>query len=221
MKYKAIIFDLDGTLLNSLIDIADSVNLVLEKYNLPTHSIEDYKLFIGNGIEKLVALALPENIKKTDFEKYLSEIKSVYEKNQISKTKPYNGVIEMLKTLNNRGISLNILSNKPIEFTKMLVEHFFVDIKFDNVLGAREGIPKKPNPQAVFDIIENLQLEKCAVLYVGDTGTDMKTAENADLTSVGVLWGFRGMEELVENNANYIIDEASKIIDIVFEASDL
>jgi len=218
MNYKAIIFDLDGTLLNSLTDIADSVNLVLEKYNLPTHSIEDYKVFIGNGIEKLVERALPNDISKTDFDKYLSEIKSVYEKNQITKTKPYTGIIEMLKTLNEKEISLNILSNKPIDFTKMVVEHFFGEIKFDNILGAREGIPKKPNPQVVFEIIDNLKLNKEEVLYVGDTGTDMQTAENAGLTSVGVLWGFRGLEELVENNADYIIEEASKIIEII-EAS--
>ena len=218
MNYKAIIFDLDGTLLNSLTDIADSVNIVLEKYNLPVHSIEDYKIFIGNGIEKLVERALPDNINKTDFEKFLAEIKSVYEKNQITKTKPYDGIIEMLKTLNDKDVSINILSNKPIDFTKMVVEHFLSEIKFDNVLGAREGIPKKPNPQAVFEIIDNLKLNKEEVLYVGDTGTDMQTAENADLTSVGVLWGFRSMEELVENNADYIIEEASKIIEII-EAS--
>ena len=218
MNYKAIIFDLDGTLLNSLTDIADSVNLVLKKYDLPVHSIEDYKLFIGNGIEKLVERALPSDISKSDFDKYLTEIKSVYEKNQITKTKPYDGIIEMLKTLNDKGVSINILSNKPIDFTKMVVEHFLGNIKFDNVLGAREGIPKKPNPQAVFEIIDNLKLNKEEVLYVGDTGTDMQTAENAGLKSVGVLWGFRGLEELMENNADYIIEETSKIIEII-EAS--
>lgn len=219
MNYKAIIFDLDGTLLNSLVDIADSVNFVLKKYNLPVHSIEEYKLFIGSGIEKLVERALPDNISDENFKKYLDEIKSVYEKNQISKTKPYDGILEMLKILNNKGVSLNILSNKPIDFTKMVVEHFLGDIKFDNVLGAREGVPKKPNPQAVSEIIDNLKLNKEEVLYVGDTGTDMQTAENAGLTSVGVLWGFRGLEELMENNADYIIEEASKIIEITFEAS--
>jgi len=219
MNYKAIIFDLDGTLLNSLVDIADSVNFVLKKYNLPVHSIEEYKLFIGSGIEKLVERALPDNISDENFKKYLDEIKSVYEKNQISKTKPYDGILEMLKILNNKGVSLNILSNKPIDFTKMVVEHFLGDIKFDNVLGAREGVPKKPNPQAVSEIIDNLKLNKEEVLYVGDTGTDMQTAENAGLTSVGVLWGFRGLEELMENNADYIIEETSKIIEITFEAS--
>ena len=218
MKYKAIIFDLDGTLLNSLIDIADSVNLVLEKHNLPTHQLDDYKLFIGNGLEKLVERALPENVTNNEFNKYLSEIREVYSNNQISKTKPYDGVLEMLSELQKRNISINILSNKPIDFTKMVVKHFLGDFKFENVLGAREGIPKKPNPQAVFEIIENLGIDKSEVLYVGDTGTDMQTAENADLTSVGVLWGFRDMEELVENNADYIIEEASKIISII-EAS--
>ena len=215
MRYKAVIFDLDGTLLNSLIDIADSVNLVLEKHNLPTHQLDDYKLFIGNGLEKLVERALPENVTNNEFNKYLAEIREVYSNNQISKTKPYDGVLEMLGELQKRNISINILSNKPIDFTKMVVKHFLGDFKFDNVLGAREGIPKKPNPQAVFEIIENLGIDKSEVLYVGDTGTDMQTAENAGLTSVGVLWGFRDMEELVENNADYIIEEASKIIEII------
>ena len=159
MKFKAIIFDLDGTLLNSLTDIADSVNLVLEKYNLPTHKIDDYKLMIGKGIETLVERALPENIKGTEFDKYLSEIKEVYEANQITKTKPYDGIVDMLKELNNKNVSLNILSNKPINFTLMVVKHFLADIKFDNILGAREGIPQKPDPHSVFEIIENINID--------------------------------------------------------------
>ena len=215
MKYKAIIFDLDGTLLNSLTDIADSVNIVLEKYNFPIHSINDYKLFIGNGIEKLIERALPDNISNDDFEKYLTEIKSIYEKNQINKTKAYDGILEMLKTLNKKSVSINILSNKPIDFTKMVVNHFLKEIKFDNVLGARKNIPKKPNPQAVLEIIKNLKLNKKEVLYVGDTGTDMKTAKNAELTSIGVLWGFRDEKELKENGANYIINSPSEILKFI------
>jgi len=217
MTYKAIIFDLDGTLLNSLTDIADSVNTVLDKHNLPSHKLDDYKLMIGNGIEKLVEHALPSDVSASDFDKYLNEIKAVYEANQITKTQPYDGVIDMLKEFNNKGISLNILSNKPIDFTIMVVKHFLGDIKFDNILGAREGIPKKPNPHAVFEIIENIKIDKSDVLYVGDTGTDMKTADAAELSSVGVLWGFRGLDELLENGADFIINEPKELLNIVLQ----
>jgi phosphoglycolate phosphatase len=215
MKFKAVIFDLDGTLLNSLIDIADSVNFVLKKHNLPVHELEDYKMMIGNGIEKLVERALPKEISKSEFDNYLTEIKTVYKKNQIAKTKPYDGIIEMLKELEKNKISLNILSNKPIEFTIMVVKHFFSDIKFDNVLGARPNIPIKPNPHAVFEIIENLKLQKEDVLYVGDTGTDIQTANAAELNSVGVLWGFRGLEELMENEAEFIINKPQELNNII------
>ena len=215
MKYKAIIFDLDGTLLNSLVDIADSVNIVLKKYNLPTHPIDDYKLMVGKGIKSLVEEALPNNVNQSDFDKYFAEVTQVYENNQINKTQPYSGIIDMLKALEDNGTIINILSNKPIDFTKMVVSHFLGEINFKYVIGARKGVPQKPNPISVFEIIEGLELDKSEVLYVGDTGTDMKTAENAGLSSVGVLWGFRGLEELMENGAEYIIEEPSKIVSIV------
>ncbi len=212
---KAIIFDLDGTLLNSLIDIADSVNYVLKKYNMPTHKFEDYKYMIGNGVETLVKKALPSNISEQDFSKYYSEISDVYRKNQMNKTHPYNGIVDLLKTLNNRNISVNILSNKPDNFTKEVVSHYFNNINFDIIRGAKQGVPKKPAPDAVFDIISSLKLNKEDFLYVGDTSTDMQTAKNAELTSVGVLWGYRTEKELKDNGADYIISKPEEILKIL------
>jgi phosphoglycolate phosphatase len=218
---KAIIFDLDGTLLNSLIDISESVNYVLEKYNFKTHSFEDYKYMIGNGIAVLIEKALPTNLSKTDAEIYFNEIKLVYEKRQTIKSKPYNGIIEMLKTLENKGISLNILSNKPNNFTQEVVNHFFADIKFDFVFGEREGYQRKPSPQTANEIIEKLGFKKSEFLYMGDTSTDMLTAKAANIDAIGVTWGYRKVDELLENGAKFIINNPKEILDLLMPKADM
>ena len=213
MKKKAIIFDLDGTLLNSLIDIAESVNSVLEKHNFPTHSIDDYKYMIGNGIQVLIKKALPNHISKTDFEKYFKEASAVYEQRQTQKSHPYNGIVEMLNSLSNKGIVLNILSNKPDNFTKDVVKHFFNDIDFKIVLGAREGIPKKPAPDAVNEIINTLGFDKQEFMYMGDTSTDMLTAGAANIESIGVTWGYRKVDELLNAGAEHIVNYPIEVLD--------
>ena len=213
MRKKAIIFDLDGTLLNSLIDITESVNYVLKKHGFPTHDIEDYKYMIGNGIQVLIEKALPNNISKSDFEKYFKEASAVYEQRQTQKTHPYEGIIKMLESLSEKGISLNILSNKPDNFTKDVVNHFFKDIGFKIVFGAREGIPKKPAPDAVNEIVNTLGFDKQEFMYMGDTSTDMLTAKAANIESIGVTWGYRKVDELLNAGAKNIVNSPIEIID--------
>lgn len=208
---KAVIFDLDGTLLDTLTDIMESVNLILEEHNFPTHELQAYKYFIGNGIEELTRKAFPPNISDTDFEGYLLEVSKEYSSRQTLRTKPYDGIIDMLKELNRLNIRLAILSNKPHEFTLPTVEHFFPSITFDMVFGARQGIPHKPAPDAVFEILDTLNLKKEDCLYVGDTATDMQTAVSAGIKAVGVSWGFRPVEELKDAGANWIVDYPKEI----------
>ncbi len=212
---KAVIFDLDGTLLNSLTDIMDSVNIVLQEYNLPTHTLDDYKKFIGNGIEVLAKKALQNNYPNIDFDKFLLRIKEIYSKRQILKTKPYDGIIKMLKSLNNLKIKIAILSNKPNEFTQYVVNNFFGDIKFDIVLGSRINIPRKPNPQAVFEIIDKLNVNTEQTIFVGDTSTDILTGKNAGLKTIGVSWGFRSVQELNDNGADFIVNNPQEITELI------
>lgn len=213
--FKAVIFDLDGTLLNSLIDIMDSVNFVLEEYNLPTHSLDEYKMFIGNGIEVLAKKSLKDNFSKVNFDKFLQRVRTIYSQRQIEKTKPYDGIIDMLVKLNKQGIKITVLSNKPNEFTQLVVSNFFNNIKFDIILGSRENIPIKPNPQAVNEIIDFLKIEKENVVFVGDTSTDILTAKNANIKSIGVSWGFRTVDELKKSGADYIIYKPNQLFSII------
>jgi len=213
---KAVIFDLDGTLLNSLIDIAESVNYVLGKYNLPQHKFDDYKYMIGNGVEVLVKKALPDNISKEDFEKYYKEISEVYRENQMNKTHPYDGIKDMLQGLKDKGVKINILSNKPDNFTQEVVKHYFPEFEFAVIRGALPDVPKKPAPDAVYSIVEQNGIDKQDFLYVGDTSTDMQTAKNAGLTAVGVLWGYRNEQELKENGADYIISKPEELLGLIY-----
>jgi len=212
---KAVIFDLDGTLLDTLTDIMESVNKVLEKYQFPTHDLEAYKYFIGSGIGVLTQKAFPQDISKADFELYLDEVMIEYESRQTLKTKPYPGIIDMLESLNNKGIKIAILSNKPDEFAKPTVVHFFPNIQFEVVFGSRKNVNRKPAPDAVFEILDLLNLEKQDCFFVGDTSTDIRTGVNAGLETIGVKWGFRTVEELKDAGATYIIDAPDEIFSLL------
>jgi phosphoglycolate phosphatase len=212
---KAVIFDLDGTLLDTLTDIMESVNKVLELHNFPIHNLQAYKYFIGSGIGVLTQKAFPQDISESDFELYLSEVMTEYEARQTLRTKPYDGIVEMLEQLNAAGILISILSNKPDEFAKPTVKHFFPKIKFEMVFGSRENVARKPAPDAVFEILELLNLDKSDCLFVGDTSTDIRTAVNAGVDAVGVSWGFRTIEELNGAGAKYIIDQPKELFVII------
>lgn len=215
MKFKGVIFDLDGTLVNSLQDIADSMNIVLQSYDYHTHSYEEYVNFIGSGIRSLVSKSLP--FSKND-EKHVNIcfdlMIEVYWDNCTHKTKPYDGIIELLDNLILRNIKLSVLSNKSDEFTKKITSHLFPNY-FDPVIGLSNEALKKPNPYGALDISKTFGIKAEEILYVGDSGIDMQTANNANMFAVGVLWGFRPKEELISNGAKYLLGNPLDLIQII------
>jgi len=216
MKFKAVVFDLDGTLLDTLDDLADSMNSVLKKNGYPVHDTEAYKSFIGNGMRALVIRAFPENMRDdVNVDIGLADMRDEYSRRWSNKTRPYNGMIETLEKLSDKNLKLCVLSNKADEFTKLMIKKFFPSQKFSLVYGERPGIPKKPDPQGALEIAHKLGIMPSECLYLGDSGVDMQTAVSAGMYPVGVLWGFRKAEELVSNGARILVAEPSAILDIV------
>jgi len=199
---KAVIFDLDGTLLNTIDDIADSMNSVLAAYGLPQHNVDAYRMFVGDGVANLVIRATKGSTSDRDMlERIENEYRDELLKRQTNKTKPFSGIPELLSTLSERGIKISVLSNKPHDATEEVIAWSFPDISFSAVLGHRPGSQIKPDPSSVFELIDIMGVPPEEVLYIGDTGTDMQTAKAAGLRAIGVLWGNRGRSELEENGA--------------------
>ena len=200
MQYKAVIFDLDGTLVDSLADLSDSVNLMLESYGFPTHEMEQYRYFVGNGSKKLMERTLPrDKAASAEFvEEALVKYKAIYKERLLEKTRPYNGVRELLAELKSRGIPLAVCTNKHNDAALTIVKILFAPGTFEEVLGDRPGFPKKPNPATPLEIASHLGVKPDEVAYLGDTSVDMETAVHAGFLPVGVLWGFRPEEELVK-----------------------
>ena len=217
MNKKAIIFDLDGTLINSLEDIAISANLVLKEFNLPIHEISDYKNFVGGGASVLVNNCVPRNSSEDLKEKVLNRFKKVYDQEHHLNTKPYDGIIELLENLTKKEIKIGILSNKPHYFTCKYVEEFFSDYNILETHGQKKDIPKKPHPKAALDIAKSFKIEPSNIFFVGDSDVDIKTALNSNMIPVGVKWGFRGPRELIENGAKYIVDTPEDILKLFEE----
>ena len=213
---KAVIFDLDGTLLDTIDDIADSMNIVLAKHDLPQHSVEEYKMFVGDGAATLVKRAAQgagsPGISPAQLE---SEYKAEYLKRQAVKTAPYTGMPELLSALARLGIKMAVLSNKSHPATIEVMAHYFPDVSFSALIGHRQGHPVKPNPAGVFEILGILGVKSEETLYVGDTATDVLTAKAAGLRSVGVLWGFRDKKELTESGADMLAEHPSDILKYV------
>ncbi len=216
MKYKAVIFDLDGTLLNTIQDIGESVNASLKKHNYEGYTIDEYKIFVGRGIDETISICIEKGgIDPAEFDSikkgYMEEYKVRHNRN----TKPYEGIVDLLNNLKEKGIKVNVLSNKPHHQTLKVISHYFKDFEFDFVYGKKPEFRIKPYPESLNDMIKKLDLDKKDILYVGDTNTDIQTANNANLTSVGVLWGFRKRPELEKEGASYIIDKPEEILKIV------
>lgn len=215
MKFKAVLFDLDGTLVNSLIDIADSINKVLQNQNLPTHSYEVVNNFIGSGLHVLVTKALPENHRDTEtISATFEEMMFHYRENCTNKTVIYDGIIQLLDELKSKNIKLAILSNKADELTKKIGNTLFPDY-FEIVAGLKSEATKKPNPAAAIEISSDLGFSTEEFLYVGDSGIDMQTAKNANMHAVGVLWGYRPKEELVAEGAQSIINHPLELLELL------
>lgn len=215
---RAVIFDLDGTLLNTIGDLADACNYALQKQGLPLHSEEEYKTFVGWGVKKLVELSLPED-KRADeklFRKVLEDVTSYYSTHWNVKTKPYDGIKELLLKLNELGLPIAVLSNKPQEFTEETVNYFFGDIDFIAVEGGKGDI-LKPNPLALKPILEKLNDFRGKIFFVGDSKTDIQTAIEGGLIPVGVSWGFRKIEELQNAGALHIVDTPESLENLLIK----
>lgn len=211
MKYKAVIFDLDGTLLNTLSDLADSANHVLSELSLPTHEYESYKYFVGNGIPKLIERCLPADRQELH-SKALSMFNEYYALHSKDKTAPYDGIKELLNSLSEKGLKLGVITNKAHGIAVKVVEEYFGKDIFGRIKGLDDSIKAKPDPSGALSVMESLGATPSEVLYIGDSGVDMQTAKNAGFTPLGVLWGFRKKDELIENGAKYI---AQKPLDIL------
>lgn len=217
MQYKAVIFDLDGTLVDSLADLSDSVNLMLESYGFPTHEMEQYRYFVGNGSKKLMERTLPrDKAASAEFvEEALVKYKAIYKERLLEKTRPYNGVRELLAELKSRGIPLAVCTNKHNDAALTIVKILFAPGTFAEVLGDRPGFPKKPNPATPLEIASHLGVKPDEVAYLGDTSVDMETAVHAGFLPVGVLWGFRPEEELVKNGAKVLLKAPLELLEKV------
>lgn len=216
MRYKAVIFDLDGTLLNTLDDLADSANHILNELGFPAHPTESYKYFVGNGIPKLIERCLPAD-KQEYKEKALKMFFDYYNAHSRDKTAPYTGITELISDLKKSGLKLGVITNKANPIAREVVDFYLGGENFGYVQGMEEGLCAKPNPKGALMVAEKLGVTPDEVLYIGDSGVDMLTAVNAGFTPCGVLWGFRKEDELRDNGALYIVNKPSDIIALTEE----
>lgn len=213
---QLVTFDLDGTLLNTIADLAMACNYALEKCQLPTHQPQEYNHMVGGGISKLIERALPESRRsQQDIELVRSHFIRYYNAHNCDLTRPYTGIRNLLMQLQQQGIKIAVASNKYQEATEKLVTHFFPDIQFSSVLGQREGIAVKPNPQIVFDILQSANISASNALYVGDSDVDILTAQNANVAIAAVTWGFRRAEELLQLSPDFMVNNTTELAQII------
>ncbi len=215
MKFRAAIFDLDGTLLNSLSDIADSMNHVLDVNGFPVHPTNDFRYFVGEGMRVLVQRALPASLSDQNIiDSCTAQMKEEYAKRWKCKTSIYDGVPELLQKMTINGLSIAVLSNKPHNFTVEMIHHFFGKFTFEEILGAGQ-FPNKPDPSGALHIAKKFGFSPSGFLYVGDSAVDMKTAKSAGMFACGCLWGFRGKEELISGGADILVESPSRLWEVV------
>ncbi|MCX6560279.1 MAG: HAD family hydrolase [Candidatus Aminicenantes bacterium] len=214
MKRRAAIFDLDGTLLDTIEDLTDSMNAALAAYGFPEKTVGECRLLVGDGLATFIHRALPESRRDdpTFTAKLTAAMRAEYSRRCMIKTKPYPGIVAMLEALRARGISLSILSNKPQPATVDVVNRYFPGFPFRFVFGARENVAIKPDPAAALEIAAALSLPPAEILYLGDTNTDMQTAVAAGMFAVGALWGFRTENELLANGAHALVTRPEDVL---------
>lgn len=216
MRYELAIFDMDGTILDTLEDLMDAVNYALDKNHFPTRSIDDVRRFLGNGMWKLIERAVPEGTGRELQVKVHHDFMDYYHIHCADNTKPYDGILELLQKLRNSGCKTAVVSNKADEAVHELCEQYFPGL-FDYEIGAREGIANKPAPDSVFEVLRNLHLEKKDAVYIGDSDVDVATADNAGVDSIIVTWGFREKDFLMQKGAKVFADSTDEIINIIIE----
>jgi len=213
LRASAAIFDLDGTLLDTLGDLADAVNAAMLKHGFAEHSEEAVRRFIGNGASTLIRRAVPESVRDDDgvHAACLATFHEIYGDNYANRTRPYDGIKELIGALRNQGVPLGILSNKPHDFTKLCSEAYFKG-EIDVVLGQRDSVPKKPDPAGAIEIAQLLGVAPAQCAYIGDSEVDIQTAQAAGMMAIGVSWGFRPLEELEAENPDKIINTPTEIL---------
>lgn len=220
MIYRAIIFDLDGTLLDTLKDLAYSVNAVLKEKGFNEHSVDAYRYFVGDGIEALVKKAFPDDISENDFPELVKAVKDEYRTRWADHTRPYKGIEAMLDYFEARGIPKAIFSNKPHEFTTLTVETLLPRWYFAAVQGIEDGVPKKPEPAGALKLADIMGINPKKIVYLGDTATDMKTAKAGNFYPVGALWGFRLADELLEAGAKMLAEKPQDVVNLFSKTKD-
>lgn len=212
---KAVLFDLDGTICNSLGDLAAAVNYTLTKLGFKTHEVDAYKYFVGNGIPKMLERALPEGHKTPeDVEKAKAIFMPYYKEHSSDLTVKYDGIEELLVELKKRELKIAVCTNKAEPMAKIVVESLYGDV-FDEIFGQREGIPTKPDPTLAKLLMKELGVEPEECVFLGDSGVDVKTAVNSGAVAVGELWGYREIEELNENGAEFIIEKPMELLNLI------
>lgn len=213
MHFQAVIFDLDGTLLDTLEDIASSMNSVLASLGLPVHGLDDYRLFIGDGVTMLASRALPPEKRNHDvIADCVKSFRDYYGRNWNVNTRPYDGVQELLTSLSAEQVKMAVLSNKPHDFTQLCIHEFLPSHSFEVIFGQRRQIPSKPDPAGALEIADTLAIAPSQFLYLGDTGTDMDTAIRAGMFPVGALWGFQPLAELRKHGARAVIQQPMELM---------
>jgi len=216
MKFKAVLFDLDGTLLDTIADLSDSMNIVLNQLGFPGHDAETCKKFVGDGVEMFAFRALPENERNDNtVAKCAALLREEYGTRWAEKTRPYEGIPELLDEMTRANLMMAILSNKPDDFTKATVAELLAEWHFYPVIGAMPEVPKKPDPNLALHIAQELTVHPEQFLYLGDTGTDMKTAQAAGMFPVGALWGFRTAEELITSGAQALVEHPREVLELL------
>lgn len=216
MDFRAVMFDLDGTLLDTIEDLTESMNVGLAELGFPPRTVEECKLFVGDGTHAFARRSLPDDLRDaTTVEALVAAMQAEYARRWDRRTRPYPGVAELLTALNERGLPAAVLSNKPEEFTRLTVGRLLGEWEFAVVRGSRDGVPRKPDPAAALDIAGEMSVAPAAFCYVGDTNTDMRTAVAAGMHAVGATWGFRTREELREHGAAALIDRPQELLELL------
>lgn len=213
---RAAIFDLDGTLLDTLHDLADSANEALAAAGLPVHPVDAYRTFVGDGMNVLIQRILPEERNNDETVAHLLELyRAAYGRRWNSKSRPYAGIPEMLHEISSHPVMLAVLSNKPQKFTELCIEHLLPENSFQLVYGQRDNVPRKPDPTGALEIAEAFQTPPEQCLFIGDTRTDMLTALGAGMRAIGVSWGFRSVEELMDSGAERVIHHPAELLELL------
>ena len=215
---KALVFDLDGTVLNTLDDIGNACNMALQEHGYPIHPLKAYEQMVGNGFIVLMIRALPqgeyERLGEESFNELLIYAQHYYAEHMCERTEPYQGIVEALTSLTHKEVVLAVLSNKPEPMTQKLISHYFPKINFAQVLGGRKDLPLKPDPTRVLTMLKELNCDPSQSMFIGDSNVDMETAKAANMIPIGVAWGFRGAKELTKYGAAKLLEDPLEIADL-------